>query len=75
MRVEQVKLADLLSKAGPRVRPLAPGKYPYAPDSFRTSACCLVSRHGCLLVLVLFNPLLASHLGGNSVRQRLVQGD
>lgn len=47
--VEQVKLAELLGRAGPRVRPSTPGKYEDAPDSYRASVCCLVRMHTCEL--------------------------
>lgn len=42
----EVKLTELLGKTGSRVRPVTPGKYEDAPDSYRTSVCCLGAAAG-----------------------------
>lgn len=44
----EVKLMELLGKAGPQARPITPGKYEDAPDVYRASVCCLVSLPDCL---------------------------
>lgn len=56
LEYDQVKLAEMLGKGGPRVRPITPGKYEAAPDAYRASVCCLVRDYSLLLRYPPVNP-------------------